>query len=328
MRKGCISVIIPVYNCEKYLETCIDSVINQTYKDLQIILIDDGSTDQSSNICDKYAKTDSRIEVYHTKNQGVSAARNYGLSKVYGEYISFIDADDFLEITMYDTIIKNFDNKTEIIICNFSIIKENLKNNSNDIPNITLQKNACIKELLLNRYLIGALWNKVFRYNIIKDIRFNEKFAIGEDLLFQYNLIKNIESAKFISERLYNYRVSQNNATNKSSYEKWLQFIDVTKIILEDIKNNYIELLEYGIIKYINSNIFILNKITINSYKDMDNVRVILDNIKENKKIYIKSKSVSIKNKIKLYAYIIKYKIILKKAKINDEKGWNCNNNR
>lgn len=311
MYQDFISVIVPIYNCDMYIEKCIKSIINQTYKNLQIILIDDGSEDKSGNICDNYAKVDSRIEVYHTKNNGVSAARNYGLSKVKGEFVSFIDADDFLEREMYDKMIKKFENGIDMVVCNFSTIEESVKKELNFIPNIILDKKSCIKELLLNRYLMGALWNKIIRYKNLEDIKFNEKISMGEDLLFQYNVIKRIKNAQFIADYLYNYRLSQNNVTNKSNYEKWIQFVNVTKLILDDIKNEYPELEKYAIIKYINSNMFVLSKISINTFQDKKNVIMIMKNIEENKKIYIKSKDVAIKTKIKLYISLIKYRIIL-----------------
>lgn len=99
-----ISIIIPIYNVEQYLPQCLDSIINQTYKNLEIILINDGSTDNSGKICDNYAKVDNRIHVFHKKNEGVSSARNLGLEKCTGDFIGFVDPDDFIELNMYELL--------------------------------------------------------------------------------------------------------------------------------------------------------------------------------------------------------------------------------
>ena len=123
-----ISIIIPVYNVEKYLRKCLDSIINQTYKKLEIILIDDGSTDNSGKICEEYAKKDDRIIVIHKENAGVSSARNRGIELANGKYIGFIDSDDWIEENMYETLYQNllqFD--VDISMCNYSIIRNHKK---------------------------------------------------------------------------------------------------------------------------------------------------------------------------------------------------------
>ena len=123
-----VSIIVPVYNVEKYLERCLDSLINQTLKDIEIILVDDGSTDDSGNICDKYAKKDKRIKVIHKENGGLSDARNIGLSIANGRYLQFVDSDDFIHKQMieilYNTIINN---NADISICDFDKVYENTK---------------------------------------------------------------------------------------------------------------------------------------------------------------------------------------------------------
>lgn len=123
-----ISIIVPIYNVEKYLPKCIESIINQTYTDLEILLIDDGSTDNSGLICDKYASIDNRIRVIHKKNGGLSDARNVGLDICKGKYISFIDSDDYIELTMYEKMIKIMINqKVDIVSCNYNHIYNNNK---------------------------------------------------------------------------------------------------------------------------------------------------------------------------------------------------------
>ena len=108
-----LSVVIPVYNVEKYLDKCVESIVNQTFKDLEIILVDDGSTDESGKMCDEWTEKDTRIKAIHKINGGLSSARNAGIKQAKGEYISFIDSDDFVELDMYATMIEAFDRKTK-----------------------------------------------------------------------------------------------------------------------------------------------------------------------------------------------------------------------
>lgn len=121
-----ISVIVPIYNVEKYLTKCIESIINQTYENLEIILVDDGSPDNCPIICDEYAKRDSRVKVIHKKNGGLSDARNAGLDIATGEYIMFIDSDDFVEIDMMESMMNNMiDNNVDLVVCNIKYIYDN-----------------------------------------------------------------------------------------------------------------------------------------------------------------------------------------------------------
>src|SRR5690554_2626737 len=121
-KNGLLSIIVPVYNMEQYIEKCIMSIFLQTYKNIEIILIDDGSTDNSGNLCDKYSVIDPRVKVIHKENGGLSSARNAGLEVAMGEYIGFVDPDDWIEPTMYETMYSNIKkNKSEICICNYII---------------------------------------------------------------------------------------------------------------------------------------------------------------------------------------------------------------
>ena len=142
--KDLISVIIPIYNVEKYLNKCIDSIINQTYKNLEIILVDDGSPDNCPQICDEYAKKDNRIKVIHKKNGGVSSARNVGLINSTGNYIGFIDPDDYIEPIMYEKLLKVLkESNTLVSMCGFYKIKDNkiIKIDNYDEKIISSEKN-------------------------------------------------------------------------------------------------------------------------------------------------------------------------------------------
>ena len=166
-----ISVIIPVYNTQRYLAKCIESVICQTYKDLDIIIVDDGSTDLSGEICDEYKKKDPRIRVFHTQNASLSAARNTGIENVpeESEWIAFVDSDDYIEKDMYERLLKG-NSDSDIVEC--GLIKE--YNGKSEIE--SLQKGTYEKEeafvMLLNGKIRNYAWDKIFRKKLFRDIRF------------------------------------------------------------------------------------------------------------------------------------------------------------
>ena len=176
-----VTIIVPVYNAEKYLEKCIKSLINQTYNNLEIILIDDGSLDKSWNICNNFAKKDTRIKVYHKENGGVSSARNWGLSNSSGKYILFVDSDDWLEDNMIEILYREIEEqKVDVSICNFFCNDEksqkiNDKTNNKIISDDRKEK---IKYLFEESLFGGYLWNKLIRKSIIGDIVFDENVKI------------------------------------------------------------------------------------------------------------------------------------------------------
>ena len=318
MKEKCISVIIPVYNCEKYISRCLKSIINQTYKNLQIIVVDDGSFDDSLRICNEFANKDARIEVYHKENGGVSSARNLGLKKVKGDYVSFIDADDFLELNMFSTMVKNIKNE-EIIVCNFNNIDENGNKISGiDIPDMILDKNNALKELFLNRYIIGALWNKLFDYDLLKNLEFNINYTVGEDLLYEFLAINNSRKIRFISDCLYNYYINDNNATSKVSYTKWKQIIDICEIIKNETNDK--KLLDYLKIKKFKSYRLIMNKMIKQQLnkKDLIYLKEILLESKNYFKYYITNKDVDLRDKIFTIVLLFKAnKMVRKKRSVN-----------
>lgn len=218
-----ISVVIPVYNVEKYLSECLDSVVNQTYKNLQIILVDDGSTDFSGKICDVYAEKDNRITVVHQKNAGAGAAKNTGLELIDGEYFSIIDSDDYIELDMYEKMVNSLEKyNVDIVQCLFRNVfvndsfdrKYKIKGN---YPKVLTSK-SFLKEYLYDwKYAIFA--NKVFKSSLLKDIR----FPIGrkiDDEFFTYKLVCNAKKVVNIDNILYNYRMRKTSVMNENDTDR------------------------------------------------------------------------------------------------------------
>ncbi len=199
-----ISVIVPVYNTEKYLHRCIDSILAQTYTDFELLLIDDGSADSSGAICDEYAQKDSRVRVFHKANGGVSSARNLGLDNAQGEWITFVDADDWVEAKFLEILFvyEGFDFAT----CYYNAIgwKEWIASPPQDQLYYTHDIKNCISHNILSW---NTPWCKMYKNEIVKknNCRFNVRINLGEDTLFVYQYLKYVSSIRISSEALYNY---------------------------------------------------------------------------------------------------------------------------
>lgn len=198
-----ISIIIPVYNVENYLRRCIESILNQTFSDFELILVDDGSSDNSGNICDYYATKDNRIRVIHKSNGGVSSARNVGIANVDGEWLTFIDADDYVAPDLLHDYVENMAN-TDLLIQGFSY------NAERDVAieaRLMDGKDVIYKFLNIDSEICGFVWNKLYKTELIKNnnIRFNEKMVMIEDHLFNHNYVAYCKSIKILNKVNYIY---------------------------------------------------------------------------------------------------------------------------
>ena len=215
-----ISVIIPVYNVESYLEKCLDSIINQTYKNLQIILIDDGSTDNCKAICGKYQKLDRRIIVIHQENQGLSNARNKGLDIAKGSLIAFVDSDDFLEPTMYEELYNNMrENDSDIAICNFyRIDKHGAKTTLHFRETEFVSTNKTKFSNIQNEYgsLTVYAWNKLYKRKIFDNIRYPDG-KVYEDSFILCDILAKATKVSYLLKPLYNYVYRPDSITNNFS---------------------------------------------------------------------------------------------------------------
>lgn len=242
--EGKISVIVPIYKVEKYLNRCIDSIINQTYSNLEIILIDDGSPDNCPIICDEYAKNDSRVRVVHKKNGGLSDARNAGLAIAHGEYISFIDSDDYIWSSMYEVMINIISKKNvDIVECDInynSTIKE--FNIHKQIVNIYDNKDA-MKELVLERDIHQVVWNKIYKRDVIKDIFF-EVGKINEDEFWTYKIIGNSKKVAKINQPFYCYTYRPESIMNSKYNLKRLDALEGKFNRLKYIQKNNLDLVD------------------------------------------------------------------------------------
>ena len=229
MEQNLISVIMPVYKTEEsHLRKAIESVINQSYRKLEIVLVDDGSPDQCGAICDAYAGTDNRIRVIHKKNGGVSSARNCGLETVTGDYIFFVDSDDTLKgnaIEVLFAIVQK--TNADIVICSCKHVKE--KNDDNAIYDgayqclKTVESAEAIKNLSYNIHVFDeleptAVWGKLYKKSAVQNLRFNEKMNVGEDFVFNYFAICKAKVVTYCNLKLYNYNFVETSLMNNKIY--------------------------------------------------------------------------------------------------------------
>ena len=198
-----ISIIVPVYRVEPYLKRCIDSIINQTIKNIEILLIDDGSPDKCGVICDLYAKVDKRIKVYHTENRGLSAARNLGLREAKGEYIGFVDSDDWIEADMYEILLKELKtNNADVCECSFWYESERSRQ--------TLNKEYLFrdKESLIGLFdgrINDVVWNKLYRRDVLETLSFPEGHNC-EDIFMMHLILTRTKKVVVLADPKYHYR--------------------------------------------------------------------------------------------------------------------------
>ena len=309
-----ISIIIPIYNCEKYLRTCLESVINQTYKNIEIILVNDGSTDKSLDVCNEYSNKDSRIKIINNTNHGVSYSRNIGIKSSTGSYIMFVDADDWLDLKMVEILYRNINN-SDLCVCSYISVF-----NNNSIPKIyNITKNNSYMQFILKNGC-WAPWGKLFKKEKITKL-FDEKIMSSEDLLFNFENAINFKIIKYISDTLYYYRKKDDEKFKIEKVgKKELGELDALVYMInnsnDDICNylicNYIDNL-YRVIYFdnLNTNSTFLNKeyyvnLSKEYYKKLDKKKL---SIKKNLKNYLIVKFPSIYFKmLKIKLSRIKYK--------------------
>lgn len=223
-----ISVIIPVYNVEPYLQKCLDSVIGQTYRDLEILIVDDGSTDGSGKICDEYKK-DKRVEVFHTENRGLSAARNYAVDRSHGDYIAFIDSDDWFEETALQTFLLTAqETGADIVACQFyqEYVGKTVEPEGTRTE-FVVEGDEVLKSMVIDHKLTEDVWNKFYKAELFNSIRYPEGM-IFEDKATTYKLLQKAQKLAYTPVPLIHYRNREGSLSNvhsmKSLVDYWIVY--------------------------------------------------------------------------------------------------------
>lgn len=311
-----VSIIVPVYNTSKYLEKCLNSLVKQTLNNIEIIIINDGSTDNSINIINDYKKKYNNIVVISQKNKGVSSARNAGINIAKGKYIGFVDSDDYVKESMFEVLYNYSKEKYDIVVCDL------LANNSHMSSGIKIDinnKNEIKKNM---NYINSTLCNKIYKTSILKNNLFTENMQY-EDIDFLYRLFPKINNIGVVNEELYIYNNRINSKTHSYGKE-WYKLFNNLELIEEYYKKNniykeYEEELEYMNIKYLLGTF--LKKMSKTSYKlfssaynySLEYIKNKYPNYKSNKylkKANIKNiyfKTVNIISKKILYKFLNKF---------------------
>lgn len=243
-----VSIIVPVYKVEKYIHRCIDSIIKQTYENIEIILVDDGSPDHCGEIVDEYEKMDHRIKVIHKENGGLSDARNVGMNQVSGEFVIFVDSDDWVEKTMIEKMVDSCDqHHADVVQSAFYYAYEdkrlldNRYYSTKDLP-VILDRKTLMYELVTNEKVKNFAWGKLYKTDLIKDIPF-KKGVLFEDVFWAHQVMHEVNTYVIIHEPLYNYY--QRSDSIVATYTA--RNLDILKGLLERhcfIENHYKELID------------------------------------------------------------------------------------
>lgn len=320
-----ISVIVPIYNSGKLLSKCIDSIINQTYKNLEIILVNDGSNDDITlSICIEYKKKDDRITLINNSNHGVSYSRNCGIEIATGDYITFVDADDYLELDCFEKILKYIKKDYDFIRYNLKHINGKKYDNLYSLENKDIMINESSKKELLTHFLTNEenipcfVWLLLVKKDIVKKIKFNEKLIIMEDTDYYLKLLNISKKCIFLDLRMYNYYINPKSAMhNQDYYEKnifgiidthvsIMQQINELKkdeLFLKKINSQHLTLIYGFLVQLYNANPNKYKKI-VNRLCDNSVYRSICNNYS---KLTLKNKllNIFINNKLYFFQYLL-----------------------
>jgi glycosyltransferase involved in cell wall biosynthesis len=305
-----ISIIVPVYNVEKYLRRCIDSIINQSYKNLEIIIINDGSLDKSGEICDYYSNEDSRVLVIHQENKGLSGARNSGLKIASGNYIGFVDSDDWIEPEMYKAMLDTLEkHDVDIVECNIheaTEVNDTIERSGSLIMEDRLQ---ALKRIIKNQDF--SVWRRLYHKKLLQGISFVEG-KNSEDVYFTIDIFKNIKNSIYISNSFYNYYIGGESITRGKYTLKRLDAVDAVlylknKVSQEENDKELKKITRCILLDVLLSNYKMLN---YNSASDneLNHRKKIKKLIKEN---YIKNHNSSVKLKLARFLPIRVFRLII-----------------
>lgn len=325
--KTLVSIIVPVFNAEKYIQESIQSILNQTLKDIEIIVVNDGSTDNTAIILNNYCEIDSRIKVFHQQNKGVSATRNVGLDMAKGEYIGFIDPDDWVDIDMYEHLYyqcKRYD--LEMSMCNF--IQEDIYKNikvKNEHPieyGMYLSKNEIIHKICTNMVrgkIFTSVCDKIYRKDFLDEynIRFDEEVTIKEDYFFNLELYDKLSRCAYINKEYYHYRQVEGSAIRRYHYNSIFSNNKLIKSILTYSKQwGIYEKYKFEISNLI-ANTYFTSLVNINNklYKKDKRKKIMKDilnsNILKESLIILSKEDREFNLKQKMIIFILKIKINL-----------------
>lgn len=294
MKEPLVSVIVPVYNVSRYLKRCLDSITSQTYKNLDIILVDDGSKDDSGVICDEYARTDSRIKVIHKENGGLSDARNVGLDVMEGDYVTFVDSDDWMELNAIERLYTIMTECCADISCiSFNKVfekeKKKVKSISTAKREIHIYKGTeAIERIMYKKGVDTSAWGKLYKKSDFDCIRY-PKGVIFEDLATTYRIFYGKERIAYSNEKMYNYLQRDNSIMYQRFSRKRFDRIDIGREMMEWARNKEPELRKAAETRYFIANIQLFREMPLTNEWEND-LNDVLSNIKKYRRAVIRNR--------------------------------------
>ena len=305
-----ITIVIPIYNVENYLHKCVTSVINQTYTNLEIILVDDGSPDKCGEICDEYEKLDKRIKVIHKTNGGLSDARNAGIDIATGKYISFIDSDDYIDQDyvefLYNQISKY---NTRMAICSHRVLYDTGKIIEKQTDEVSiLDSKTVLERILYDEDIDLSTWAKLYDINLFKDIRF-PKGRLYEDSATTYLLIDQCKKISIESKSKYNYVIRRSSITNNKFTAKKMDLITSTEEMADYIITKYPDLKSAAERRVMYSYLSTLSQLVNDEKSHFEEEKKIMGYIKSHRYMILKDKRAPKRDKVALISTIGGYSV-------------------
>lgn len=303
MNNPIVTILIPAYNAAAFLPKCLETVLNQTYRYLQVVIVDDGSKDDTWAVCQRYASSDNRIEIYHQNNQGVATTRNHLLEKVKGNYVLFVDADDWIEEGMIEFLVNEVQNHdADVSMCRMVV---------NDTPVSDVYKEEVIaqpeiiKRFLFHDELRGSLCNKLVKASLLQSIKINGEISYGEDALFCWRFLQKTKKMVLTDRQLYHYRMNGASISHQSFGDKKLTGHNTWQIITEETSKKYPQYLPIAQARHCVEDILLYRNAAHSHYPYNDKVKLLKSTIINYRHFLFRVKMASIK--IKLYSLIAPY---------------------
>lgn len=292
--KNRVSIIIPAFNSEKFIERCIDSVLNQTYKNIEIIIVDDGSSDHTFDICSRYKDSNNNVKLIHQNNLGVMTARMNGVNNATGNYVFFVDSDDWIDKNTIEVLLHKMSDQKDVVcvLANCSIMP-------NDFNNVDfIEKDYALRDLCLLKCPV-SMCAYMYPISLIKNVNFEKEIHFFEDFLFNYIVLQQVKKIFLCYENFYHYELNVNSINHAGLNEKRVSCMKIIPDLLENgrfYNKNVKEECVFTVSHFLISNIAVL------SIKDSKKLKLLVkENCKRYSKIIRKSKLVSLKSKIAIF---------------------------
>lgn len=311
-----LSIVVPIYNVEKYLTRCIESILNQTFTDFELILVDDGSPDNCGKMCDEYAKKDSRIRVLHKKNGGLSDARNHGIDIAKADYISFVDSDDYLSPDMYTILYNNLiENDADISTCGYYRCYHdknvpNFKECSTDIH--ILSPEEAIRGVFEDKIVSVEAWAKIYKTSLFDNVRYPVS-RLSEDAFTTPTLLSKAKKIVATTQPLLYYSMREDSITGSNFKKGDLDVIDAYELNLKLVRDKFPSLLKQAEFRVLWAYTYVLKKmLKSRNFNDFDEYHKIISTIRKNTFKILANPYFSIQKKVAVCCLLFSKKLYKK----------------